>query len=63
MLVLTRKLTECIRIGDSVVITVLKLQGNKVRIGIEAPRDVQITRAELRDRTTERPDGFIPDAA
>jgi carbon storage regulator len=63
MLVLTRKLTEVIRIGDSVVVTVLKIEGNKVRIGITAPREVDVMRAELRDRMTERPDGFVPDAA
>ncbi len=47
MLVLTRKLQERIRIGDNVTITVLRVKGNAVRIGIEAPREVRVVRAEL----------------
>jgi carbon storage regulator CsrA len=47
MLVLTRKTTEQIRIGDNIVISVLKLKGNAVRIGIEAPRDIRVLRGEL----------------
>lgn len=47
MLVLTRKLQEQIRIGNNVTITVLRVKGQAVRIGIEAPRDVRVVRAEL----------------
>lgn len=47
MLVLTRKATEQIQIGDSVVITILRIKGQSVRIGIEAPREVRVVRAEL----------------
>ena len=47
MLVLTRKLKESIRIGDNITITVLRVKGNTVRIGIEAPRDVRVVRGEL----------------
>lgn len=47
MLVLTRKLQEKIRIGDSVTITVLRVKGQAVRIGIEAPREVRVVRGEL----------------
>ena len=47
MLVLTRKLQERIKIGDNVTITVLRVKGNTVRIGIEAPRSVRVIRAEL----------------
>ncbi len=47
MLVLSRKPQEKIRIGDSIVVTVLALKGNSVRLGIEAPQDVRIVRAEL----------------
>jgi len=46
MLVLTRKINEKIRIGDAVV-TVLRLTGNRVRLGIEAPNDTQVVRGEL----------------
>ncbi|TWT67455.1 carbon storage regulator CsrA [Allorhodopirellula solitaria] len=47
MLVLTRKLNEKIKIGDDVTITIIKLRNNQIRIGIEAPRDVRVLRAEL----------------
>ena len=47
MLVLTRKLQEKIRIGDDITITVLKLKGKSVRLGIEAPSDVPVVRGEL----------------
>lgn len=48
MLVLTRKLDESIRIGDDIRITVLRVKGNTVRIGIEAPKHVRVIREELR---------------
>jgi len=47
MLVLTRKLRETIHIGDNVTITILRVKGNAVRVGIEAPREVRVTRGEL----------------
>jgi carbon storage regulator len=47
MLVLTRKTNESIRIGDEIRVTVLEVRGNRVRIGIDAPQDVQIARAEV----------------
>ena len=47
MLVLTRKTQEKIQIGDSVTITVVRIKGNTVRVGIEAPRDVRVVREEL----------------
>ncbi len=47
MLVLSRKLDEVIRIGNDVEITVLAVKGNTVRIGIKAPREVKVLRAEL----------------
>ncbi len=47
MLVLTRKAEQKIRIGNDVVITVLKVQGEQVSIGIEAPKELQIVREEL----------------
>lgn len=47
MLVLTRKLSQQIKISDNITLTVLRVKGNTVRLGIEAPRDVRIVRSEL----------------
>ncbi len=47
MLVLTRKQNEEIVIGDNVKVTVLQIKGNSIRLGIEAPKEVRIVRAEL----------------
>jgi len=47
MLVLSRKRSERILIGSNICITVVKLEGNQVRLGIEAPGDVSIYREEL----------------
>ncbi|QGJ69212.1 Translational regulator CsrA [Planctomycetales bacterium 10988] len=47
MLVLTRKLNQEVVIGDQIKIKVVKIDGNKVRIGIEAPENVRILRQEL----------------
>jgi carbon storage regulator len=47
MLVLSRKCGQRIKLGDSICITVLRVQGDQVRIGIEAPRNVVILRDEL----------------
>jgi len=47
MLVLTRKSNQSIMIGDDVEITVLSIMGEKVRIGISAPRDVPVFRKEV----------------
>lgn len=50
MLVLTRKLQERIHIGENITITVVRVQGNTVRIGIEAPGDVRVVRGEVAAR-------------
>ena len=47
MLVLSRKLNQEIVIGDDIKITVLKIKGNTIRLGIDAPRDVKVIRGEL----------------
>lgn len=47
MLVLSRKQQQDIIIGDDIKITVLKVKGNTVRLGIEAPRDIRVVRGEL----------------
>ena len=50
MLVLTRKANEEILIGDNIRITLVRIKGNSVRVGIEAPRDVRVVRGELADQ-------------
>jgi carbon storage regulator len=47
MLVLSRKLGEKIVIGDNIVVTVVKIDRNQIRIGIEAPQDVPVYREEI----------------
>ena len=47
MLVLSRKQNERIRVGDSIVVTIVRVSGYKVRIGIEAPASVRVLRDEL----------------
>lgn len=48
MLVLSRKASERIRLGDSIVVTIVRVTGDKVRLGIEAPPDVLVLRDELK---------------
>ncbi len=50
MLVLTRKLMEKLYIGDAICVTVVRLEGGQVRLGIEAPREIAVVRAELLDQ-------------
>jgi carbon storage regulator len=52
VLVLTRKVGERIHIGDSVVVTVVRVQNDKVRIGIEAPPHIAVHREEVLRRST-----------
>ena len=47
MLVLTRRANQSIMIGDDVVVTVLDVRGDQVRIGIKAPRSVDVHREEV----------------
>jgi carbon storage regulator len=47
MLVLSRKPGEALRIGEDVEVTVVEVKGDMVRIGIQAPRDIQVWRREL----------------
>jgi carbon storage regulator len=47
MLVLTRKSNQSIMIGDDIEITVLSVMGEKVRIGIQAPREIPVFRQEV----------------
>ncbi len=49
MLVLSRKQKQQIHIGDEIVLTVLAIKGGSVRLGIEAPREIHVMRAELNE--------------
>ncbi len=55
MLVLSRRESERIRLGNSIVVTVVRVSGDKVRLGIEAPRDVLVLREELEPHVQDEP--------
>jgi len=50
MLILTRRLGESIKIGDDVDVVVLSMQGNQVRLGINAPKEISVHREEIYNR-------------
>lgn len=47
MLLLTRRVGETLNIGDEITVTVLGVQGNQIRIGINAPKNVEVHREEI----------------
>jgi carbon storage regulator len=55
MLVLSRRERERIRLGDSIVVTVVRVAGDKVRLGIEAPAHVLVLRDELEPHAATPP--------
>jgi carbon storage regulator len=59
MLVLTRKQGEAIIINNEIKVTIITLQGGKIRLGIEAPAWVTVDRKEVHDRRNE----FVDEAA
>ena len=65
MLVLSRKRNESIIINDNIVIMVIEIRGDKVRLGIEAPKDLPVHRQEVYDaikRSAEEAKAGQPDA-
>ena len=69
MLILTRKLNEEIKIGSGITVKVIAISDNTVKIGIDAPQNIQIVRTELYEKVrevsvkatksiTEKPDDF-----
>ena len=50
MLILTRRVEETLMIGDDVTVTVLAVQGNQVRLGINAPKRIAVHREEVHSR-------------
>jgi carbon storage regulator len=65
MLVLSRKESERIRLGDSIVVTIVRVSGDKVRLGIEAPPNILVLRDELQANPppAELADGELRKAA
>jgi carbon storage regulator len=55
MLVLSRRERERIRLGDSIIVTVIRVAGERVRLGIDAPSDVVVLRDELPPRDAPEP--------
>jgi carbon storage regulator len=55
MLVLSRRERERIRLGDSIVVTIVRVSGDRVRIGIEAPPEVLVLRDELEPSVVSEP--------
>jgi len=62
MLVLSRKLNEKIVIDGGIVVTVVKIEGGQVRIGIEAPSHVKVFREEIlsKSHTSRTSEGAVP---
>jgi carbon storage regulator len=50
MLVLTRKLGESIRIGDTIIVKIVDLDNRHVKLGIEAPKNISVNREEIYER-------------
>jgi carbon storage regulator len=55
MLVLTRKLLESIVVDGCITITVIEIRGGRIKLGIEAPKEVGVRRSELEESTAKRP--------
>jgi carbon storage regulator len=55
MLVLSRKVGERILIGENIAVTVVRVTGGGVRLGVEAPSDMAVVRQELKARQTQEP--------
>lgn len=60
MLILTRRVGETLKIGHDITVVVLGVQGNQVRVGIEAPREVQVHREEIYERIQRERGGSGP---
>jgi carbon storage regulator len=57
MLILTRRVGETLMIGDNVTVTVLRVKGNQVRLGVNAPKDVSVHREEIFERIQQEEAG------
>ena len=59
MLVLSRKVGDSIKIGDNIEIVINRISGNRVTIGVEAPKDVRILRGEVEIDLEEQGDAVL----
>jgi len=50
LLILTRRVNESLIVGDEVTVTVVAVKGNQVRLGVNAPRDIEVHREEVYER-------------
>lgn len=57
MLILTRRISESVIIGDEVKVTVLGVKGNQVRLGIDAPKTVSVHREEIYQKIQQEKEG------
>jgi carbon storage regulator len=55
MLILTRRPAEALVIGDNITITVLDIRGGRVRLGVNAPRDIIVNREEICGKPRRKP--------
>ena len=62
-LILTRRINETIVIGDDVEVTVLDVKGNQVRLGVKAPRSVQVHREEIYQRIQKEKEAELAKAS
>jgi len=54
MLILTRRPTQTVTIGNDIAVTVLEIRGTQVRIGVDAPRDIAVLREEIVEKARTR---------
>lgn len=61
MLILTRRISENLVIGNDVIITILSVKGNQVKVGIKAPKDIAVNREEIHKRILQAKSNELQD--
>ena len=59
MLLHTRKINKAIMIGDDICVTVLGIEGNQVKLGIDTPREIEVHREEIYDRIQQEKNDIL----